>query len=113
MSSASDAIERVRKRAYEQGYEQGKADALQWIPVSERLPEEYSRCLVTVKMYGGFRDVRLCTYGRPIYSFTETHGACFYETDSEWGDFEIGGVIAWMPQPESYEESEVDDAEIH
>lgn len=38
----------VSEQAYKKGYEQGKQDALKWIPVTERLPEEDVRVLVWV-----------------------------------------------------------------
>lgn len=34
------------ERAYKNGYEQGKKDALKWIPVSERLPTPYVDVIV-------------------------------------------------------------------
>lgn len=53
-----------------------------WIPVAERLPEEYTDVLVTVySPYGAF--VSTDTYSR-----------------GEWQDY--NGVKAWMPLPEPY-----------
>lgn len=72
-----------------------------WIPVSERLPEEDGRYLVTFK-YGikvcmvGYGSCKRTVLGYPIghgwYSLEE---AQYYAEDS---------IIAWMPLPEHYEE---------
>ena len=40
--------------AYKNGYKQGKADAMKWIPVTERLPEKYKNVL-TVRTDGKIR----------------------------------------------------------
>ena len=72
-----------------------------WIPVSERLPEENGRYLVTFK-YGikvclvGYGSCKRTVLGYPIghgwYSLEETQ---YYAKDS---------IIAWMPPPKPYEE---------
>lgn len=36
----------IAEQAYKNGYEKGKADALKWIPVAERLPENGTQVLV-------------------------------------------------------------------
>lgn len=75
--------------------------ATNWIPVSERLPEEDGRYLVTFK-YGikvcmvGYGSCKRTVLGYPIghgwYSLEE---AQYYAEDS---------IIAWMPLPEPYKE---------
>ena len=72
-----------------------------WIPVSERLPEEDGRYLVTFK-YGikvcmvGYGSCKRTVLGYPIghgwYSLEE---AQYYAEDS---------IIAWMPLPKPYKE---------
>lgn len=66
-----------------------------WIPVTERLPEDYGTYLVTVKdeLRGGLGTM-VCKYIPTNIVF-------------RWSKQDInGGVIAWMPLPESYNESE-------
>ena len=74
-----------------------------WIPVTERLPEEDGRYLVTFK-YGikvcmvGYGSCKRTVLGYPIghgwYSLEE---AQYYAEDS---------IIAWMHLPESYKEED-------
>jgi hypothetical protein len=66
-----------------------------WIPVTERLPEDYGPYLVTVKdeLRGGLHEM-VCKYIPNNLVF-------------RWSKQDVnGGVIAWMPLPESYKESE-------
>lgn len=59
----------------------------QWIPVSERLPEELTTVLITDKDGDVF-----------VARFIEVIDGC-----AEWT---TDGVIAWMPRPESYKGDE-------
>ncbi len=59
-----------------------------WIPCSERLPEEEGPYLLTAKTASGIRYVRMGL----LYS------------DGKFGNH--NSVIAWMPLPEPYKESE-------
>lgn len=67
----------------------------QWIPVSERLPEEKGRYLVYYTLCGTVRDIRT---------------AMFYP--GGWLEWDVDGiagiarVISWMPLPEPYKEGE-------
>lgn len=70
----------------------------EWIPCSERLPEQYGNYLAT--MCDG--DVQECTYSpekntrfmRGGWSTCESDGILFLD---------VSEVIAWMPLPEPYE----------
>ena len=67
----------------------------QWIPTSERLPDENGQYLITVKYapVDGYDDI-----------YTE-HGEW---TDGKWDMFmfghcgEVESILAWMPLPEPY-----------
>lgn len=73
-----------------------------WIPVSEKLPENFQRVLVTIVNYNENKVVRVAEYyGRKrIFQIKENH--------EQW---EVGekGLLAWRPLPEPYKaESEVE-----
>lgn len=60
-----------------------------WIPVSERLPEDYETVIASVNHEYVFSDARYSTeYGWEFY------GECY------WRD--LKGVDAWMPLPKAY-----------
>lgn len=74
-----------------------------WIPVSERLPEEDGTYLVTFK-----NGIKVCMVGygsceRTVLGYPIGHGwysleeAQYYAEDS---------IIAWMPLPKAYKEKE-------
>ncbi len=67
----------------------------EWIPVSERLPEEGKDCIVTVR-YTGFMGM----HGLWVKTGHLKNGEW-------WGDCMCGEVIAWQPSPEPYKEEEV------
>ena len=63
----------------------------EWIPCSERLPEEETECLVT-DSYGGIR-----------HCVKDKCGNNEFATYEEYMHID---AIAWMPLPKAYEESE-------
>lgn len=77
--------------AYEKGYTEGRADAIQrqWIPCTpETMPKESGKYLVTIRYEDGY-DTDLFEYN--------SHWR-------EWNDGELygGRVIAWQPKPEPW-----------
>lgn len=72
-------------------YEMGNADALPWIPCSERLPEHGRRYLISV-LDGINRRTTVAPYLPRCKAWTMTGRMAYWK------------VIAWMPLPEPYRE---------
>ena len=68
--------------AYNEGYEQGRSDALSWIPVTERLPERNGVYLTTLKT------------GDKFYVVFTIFQSGVWDTTTR--------VTAWMEKPEPY-----------
>lgn len=75
------------------------AKRCEWIPVSERLPENYQRVLVTIVNYYGHKVVRVAEY------FDENKEFQIKENEEHWNVGEKG-LLAWTPLPEAYKEEE-------
>lgn len=71
-----------------------------WIPVTERLPEESFGCLVTVMDCEPYTQTE---FENILPYFVGYDGESWNDSDGEKIPFE---VIAWMPLPEPYMESE-------
>lgn len=76
----------------------------QWIPCSERLPEEDGSYLCTYgKYHMGVYRFSNDLYSIDDYDFTDYKGVRgFYVYDSEWGYSEADYITAWMPLPKPY-----------
>lgn len=72
----------------------------QWVPVSERMPEDYVDVLVWFEYfrYGNYNRM-YATHGIGNYSKEYNSWAINHETG--WKDLH---VIAWMPLPDPYKE---------
>ena len=75
-----------------------------WIPVSERLPDDRKRCLVTFEA----EHVDIMYYAQDLYR-VDKYDFCdkkdkagWYDYDSEWGYHSRDDVIAWLPLPGPY-----------
>lgn len=80
------------QRAYDDGYEQGKRDAMEWTPVTERWPEQFKPVLVYYNR-NGYSGMGVAEY--------------YHDGDTKvWRGF--GGFIPthWMPLPEPPEDGE-------
>lgn len=72
----------------------------EWIPCKERLPKSYGKYIVTIgNSVIGFR-VHLLNYGESMFG---KDNPCWFFYDSEYA---VDDVIAWMPLPMPYKESE-------
>lgn len=71
---------------------------IDWIPVSDWLPEESGAFLVS--LYSQILD----SYDVEMLYYDDKNGFHFY--DSEYGDVPVRSVIAWAPLPEPYKEEE-------
>ena len=85
-----------------------------WISVGERLPEDGQVCLVTTKGMLGDTYCEIETFANNFYNVDEfdfydkKNVSGFYIYNSEIGYYEDADVIAWMPLPKAYTESEVE-----
>lgn len=73
-----------------------------WIPVTERLPEKSTRCLVTWKSMFHTIEIDVAKYGRMFLS--ERKGLGFYLHGSDVDADITDEVIAWMELPPAYKE---------
>lgn len=76
----------------------------QWIPCSERLPEEDGSYLCTYgKYHMGVYRFSNDLYSIDDYDFTDYKGVRgFYVYDSEWGYSEVDYITAWTELPKAY-----------
>lgn len=85
----------------------------EWVPCSERLPNKGKLYIVTLKTFSDdYRFIDLLYYGKPLMPNCKVKGACWYRSDSEWGDvvYDDTDILAWMPLLKPYrEESEVEE----
>lgn len=71
-----------------------------WIPVTERLPEEYADVLVQFEYYRyGDYNCMYTTHG--IGTYFKKYNSWMINHETGWRDLR---VFAWMPLPEPYEE---------
>lgn len=92
-----------------------KAESFDWIPVSERLPEEYDS--VFAELYGTDKwdDTLWRTRSKSVLVTIEYEGSIrsvslSYITDGEWAlekrdKLNKYKVVAWMPLPNPYKEN--------
>ncbi len=78
------------EQAYKNGYEKGKQDAMKWIPVAERLPENRDDVLVCRTWWNETRNPQIGWYN---------------DVSQEWQILDSDGyypckkVTHWMPLP--------------
>lgn len=87
-------VQEVTERALENIKARGEFIA-KWIPVSEKLPEDYQRVLVTIKNYQGDNLVRVAQYSKRKKIFQ-------VKENGEWWKVGEEGLLAWMSLPDPY-----------
>lgn len=75
----------------------------EWIPCSERLPDEMGDYLVTEKI----SDIEQAVY-TSSFGHIRTGELCFYYEDDECIAIKNEGIVAWMPLPEPYKRGEAE-----
>lgn len=66
-------------------------------------PKKHGKYLVTRIIFGKYAIIDIVNYGK-MDDLEETKKVCWYGHDSEYGDFEIDNVVAWMELPKPFEE---------
>lgn len=84
-------------RAYNEGYEDGKKDAVKWIPVSEQLPPLDEDVLVFT--YGNM--IRVWMLEKQCPDSADVYWEC---EDGYWEDVSV--VTHWMPLPSKPKDGE-------
>lgn len=83
------------EQAYKNGYKQGKADAMKWIPVTERLPQEKGEICKNAIL---FMDDGLVTVG---WLNQERMSAFYLDTRNDFvSKVPLSRCTHWMPMPE-------------
>lgn len=95
-------------------YTEGLADCIseieclpsanQWIPCSERLPNEHGEYLVYYKT-NRYEHIKILEYGI-AEQYGETINNCWFKPNLDFNDSIYNNVIAWQPLPEPYVEVE-------
>ena len=125
IKQAADAIEELQKITthYEEeskGWWLAACDAKEererlkeqipkWIPVTEQLPEKDGKYLTvhTLNTIPPKPWIEVCWFAKNLkkvdkYDFPKKKSG-FYQSDSEYGFYEVSGITHWMPLPQSPE----------
>lgn len=98
--SAKDATLDDVSTAYENGYKQGKFEALQWIPCNERMPEVSDYYLIQ-------HSRRICQDEMAVAFYSVEEAELDKNYTWEFKPFaDCKEVIAWMSLPSPYQEDE-------
>lgn len=68
-------------------------------------PKKHGKYLVTRTIFGKYTTISIAIYGK-MDDLEETKKVCWYDHDSDYGDYEVDNVIAWMELPEPFEKKE-------
>ena len=82
----------------------------EWIPVTERLPEDGTYLVTLEGFCGGEPRTNIRSFAKDLNKVNEfdfPEQKCgWYDYDSEYGYWEDTSVIAWMPLPKPYKEGD-------
>ena len=84
--------------AYKKGYEQGKQDAMKWIPVTERLPEDDLPKDSKVKLIKVLVSYKTSMGVPVVRTQIRQKGKRYHRDEWSWAKFEP--ITHWMPLPE-------------
>ncbi len=84
------------QRAYDDGYEQGKQDAVKWTPVTERLPDSDTEYVLCCGSKGG-----MFVGWTAIKSYDESGKCTGFQNSGKGRSF-----THWMPLPEPPKDGE-------
>ena len=100
-------IHDATEQAYKNGYEQGKLDALKWIPVTEP-PKDGESVLCFVDAPSGCEQCVLqyhsCLEAFDRFYFRDVKRSGFVDYDSGIGWFDVLHITHWMPLTEAPKE---------
>ena len=85
-----------------------------WISVKTALPTKNGSYLTTVQHSNNFSSIMILGFAKDLYKydkygFWEYKGkkqSGWYNYDSEYGSYEVHGVIAWQELPPLYKEED-------
>lgn len=113
----NDDWEGYSERLWKSAYERGKAEAEQrWIPVSERLPEEYGEYMITWTTSHSMVNGKYSLLGIAEYELSGEYDHENNRFRGEWlledyiKNYPNVKVTAWMPLPEPYKAESEDKA---
>lgn len=98
----------VSEQSYKRGYEQGKQDAMKWIPVTERLPEEYDSIFTSLYGTANWLDGMFLKISDTVLASVEYEDGkrrvkAIITKDGKWDIsklYRASKVTHWMPLPE-------------
>ena len=79
-----------------------------WMPYPEYKPTEEKQYLVTQQVTPTSNIISIRGWCNNLYEkdhvdfFRDQNHPGWYDYDSEWGYYEVKGVVAWQPLPDVY-----------
>ena len=80
---------------------------MQWVSVTDKLPDDICQCLVHKTLNIGKQKhpyITIATFSpvakKASMDFEGDTNPVFYTHDSEWGDLRVENITHWMPLPQ-------------